>query len=57
MKKFIKSSISFLLIVLFSAIVCMIAGLAVCTLWSCQAGVSVFFFGSILMCVALGAFD
>ena len=56
MKNFVKSSISFLLIVLFSAVVCMVVGLAVCTLWSCQAGVSVFFFGTLLMCLALGAF-
>ena len=57
MKNFVKSSISFLLIVVFSAVVCMVLGLAVCTLWSLQAGVSVFVFGTLLMCLALGALD
>jgi hypothetical protein len=57
MKNFVKSSIAYLLMVLFSAVVCMVVGLAVCTLWSCNAGVSVFFFGTLLMCLALGALD
>lgn len=57
MKKIIKSSIAFLLIVLFSAVICMVVGLAVCLLWNCQAGVLLFFCGTILMCLELGALD
>lgn len=57
MKHYLKSGIAFLVIFVLCAAVCMVAGLAVATLWTCQAGVCVFFFGTLMLMLALGAFD
>ncbi len=57
MKKIIWDAVKFCIIVVIASAICLTAGLAVMLWWNFQAGVSVFLFGTLLLCLALGAFD
>ena len=57
MRKIFSDAVKFCVIVAIAAAVCMFAGLCVTLLWNAQAGISVFLFGTLLGCLAMGTFD
>ena len=58
MNRFLKSTAAWVIVLAASAVACMAAGVAVCLMFgSVMAGISVYFFGTLLMLVCLGAFD
>jgi len=57
MRKIFSDAVKFCVIVAIAAVVSMFVGLCVTLLWNAQAGICVFLFGGMLMCLVMGALD
>lgn len=58
MRKLLSSFIGWVIIVTLTAVVCLTAGVALIFLFECfNLGISVFFFGTILSLLVMGALD